>query len=298
MLALAFLVEAAHAQSRVFVAAQGIDSNPCTFALPCRTFQHAHDVVAAGGEIDVLDPAGYGVLTINKSISIQGHDFSGLTVPSGGIGIQINAGVGDAVNLRGLIIEGAGLGQTGITFSSGASLTIEECVVRNLTASGIVLAPATASMIVVSSSLVADNGGDGIRIAPPSGSSAIVNVLLNRVESYRNLAKGVNVSGVAMAGGEIDAIAVDSVAAYNDVGFYATANAAAFSLLGVFRSTAFRNGTYNVRADARGDIAVSQSHLGHYGLGPWLATASGQVFSYGDNYTNTVPPPTGTVSKQ
>ena len=53
------------AQSRVFVAAQGSDSNPCTFAAPCRTFQHAHDVLAANGEIDVLDPAGYGALTIS-----------------------------------------------------------------------------------------------------------------------------------------------------------------------------------------------------------------------------------------
>ena len=58
------------AQTRVFVAAQGADSNPCTFAMPCRTFQHAHDVVAPNGEIDVLDPAGYGALVITKSISI------------------------------------------------------------------------------------------------------------------------------------------------------------------------------------------------------------------------------------
>src|SRR5262245_61816233 len=82
---LAFALHAApgQAQSRVFVAAQGNDANPCTFALPCRTFQHAHDVVAANGEIDVLDPAGYGALIISKAISIQGHGFAGLAVPAG-----------------------------------------------------------------------------------------------------------------------------------------------------------------------------------------------------------------------
>src|SRR5262245_62480867 len=76
---------------RVFVAAQGSDANPCTFAQPCRTFQHAHDVVAAGGEIDVLDPAGYGALTIGKAISIQGHGFAGIAV-TGFAGIAVNAG--------------------------------------------------------------------------------------------------------------------------------------------------------------------------------------------------------------
>src|SRR5437763_9209125 len=86
----------AQAQSRVFVAAQGSDGNPCTFAQPCRTFQHAHDTVAAGGEIDVLDPAGYGALIISKAISVQGHGFSGISVASGGIGISILAGATDA----------------------------------------------------------------------------------------------------------------------------------------------------------------------------------------------------------
>src|SRR5215510_642454 len=106
MLALASLVEPAQAQpTRVFVAAQGSDSNPCTFALPCRTFQHAHDVVAAKGEIDVLDPAGYGALSITKAISIQGHGFAGLAVTSGN-GISISAGANDKINLRGLLIDG------------------------------------------------------------------------------------------------------------------------------------------------------------------------------------------------
>src|SRR6516165_7290011 len=81
-------VNPAQAQ-RVFVSATGLDTNPCTFASPCRSFQHAHDVAAANGEIDVLDPAGYGPVTITKAISIQGHGFSGITVASGGTGITI-----------------------------------------------------------------------------------------------------------------------------------------------------------------------------------------------------------------
>src|SRR5262245_29065129 len=96
LIATAFNANTAYAQpARVFVAAQGSDSNACTFAAPCRTFQKAHDTVAANGEIDVLDPAGYGTLNITKSISVQGHDFAGMTVPSGSTGITITAGATD-----------------------------------------------------------------------------------------------------------------------------------------------------------------------------------------------------------
>lgn len=64
---LACSMHAAPAQAqRMFVAGTGNDSNPCTFVSPCRTFQHAHDVAATNGEIDVLDPAGYGPVTITK----------------------------------------------------------------------------------------------------------------------------------------------------------------------------------------------------------------------------------------
>src|SRR5215471_11021089 len=84
LLALSLISNSAQAQpTRVFVAAQGNDANPCTFALPCRSFQQAHNVVATNGEIDVLDPAGYGAVTITKAISIQGHGFAGIAASGG-----------------------------------------------------------------------------------------------------------------------------------------------------------------------------------------------------------------------
>src|SRR5690348_7701771 len=112
--------------ARVFVAGEGSDSNACTFSAPCRTFQHAHDSVAPGGEIDVLDPAGYGPVTITKAISIQGHGFSGISAPTGNA-IAINAGASDRINLRGLLIDGVGTGNSGISCVSVAvgSLNIQ-----------------------------------------------------------------------------------------------------------------------------------------------------------------------------
>src|SRR5882724_11876164 len=115
LLALGLHAAPAQAQvARVFVSAQGVDSNPCSFAAPCRTFQHAHDVVTANGEIDVLTPGGYGALTINKAISIQGHGFAGVAVTSFNTGITITAGLMDAIYLNGLLLEGNGAGWYGI----------------------------------------------------------------------------------------------------------------------------------------------------------------------------------------
>src|ERR1019366_9298556 len=141
-LALVVALPAVTAQAqnaRSFVSAHGLDTNACTLAAPCRTLAQALTLTNASGEIDVLDPAGYGALTITKAISIvnDGVGTAGVIVPSAGTGIIINAGTSDAVSLRGLSVEGGGVGQTGIQFNSGASLTVENCVIRHVTQYGI-----------------------------------------------------------------------------------------------------------------------------------------------------------------
>ena len=112
LLALGLSTAPAHAlNTRSFISANGLDTNACTRTAPCRTLQKAHDETNAGGEINMLDPAGYGTVTITKSISIvnDGVGSAGVLVPPGGIGITVNAGASDRINLRGLIIEGAGV---------------------------------------------------------------------------------------------------------------------------------------------------------------------------------------------
>src|ERR1700686_824410 len=113
--------------TRSFVSGLGNDLNNCSLAAPCRTFQRAHDQTNAGGEIAVLDSAGYGAVTITKSISIvnPGGVEAGITVPSGGIAITINAS-GAIVALRGLTLEGAATGSDGILVNSGGSLNVRD----------------------------------------------------------------------------------------------------------------------------------------------------------------------------
>src|SRR5579883_3541898 len=94
--------------TRTWVSGKGSDSGSCSLASPCRTFAYAIAQTAAGGEIDVLDPAGYGALTITQSISIvnDGVGEAGVQAGSGGAAITINAGASDVIQLRGLTIEG------------------------------------------------------------------------------------------------------------------------------------------------------------------------------------------------
>jgi hypothetical protein len=290
-------MHAAPAQAqRVFVSATGSDGNPCTFASPCRSFQHAHDTAPANGEIDVLDPAGYGAVTITKAISIQGHGYSGISVASGATGITINAGPNDAVHLQGLLIDGAGVGQTGIAFKAGASLTIENSVIRNLTSSGIAISPSSFSVITVSSTLVANNGGHGIYVQPPSGGS--VNAVFNRVEVYGNAQQGIGIFGNFDTTGLVRAAAIDCVAANNENGFFAQGNnVVANTILRVIRSTAFNN-INGVNAIDSALIVVSHSNLEDNNSPNWVQSSGGSVLSYGDNSTDGDARPGGLVNLQ
>src|SRR5579859_3775424 len=113
--------------SRTWVSGVGDDANPCSRTAPCKTFAGAISKTAAGGEIDALDPGGYGAVTINKAITIDGGGGQVASVlVSGTNGIVVAAGAADQVTLRNLRITGLnGSGLNGINFISGASLRLE-----------------------------------------------------------------------------------------------------------------------------------------------------------------------------
>jgi hypothetical protein len=207
-------------RARVFVSVTGDDANPCTAGSPCKTFQHAHDVVQAGGEISVLDTGGYGTLIISKALSIvtpAGVEAS-IAIPNGGTGITISANSIDAISLRGLTLDGTGIGQFGIVFNSGQSLTIDNCVVRNMFKHALSFVPTTAATLAVSNSFFNDNNDSGIFIGP-SGSGA-VSASIDRAGFYGNGNWGLFVSG-ALGTGDLTVAAMDSVAANNNIGGFA-----------------------------------------------------------------------------
>src|SRR6516164_1494405 len=155
-------------RARVFVSVNGNDSNPCTALSPCRTFQAAHDAVQAGGEIDVLDTGGYGPLNITKSISIvnPGGVVASIATGPGQSAITLNAQPNDTIALRGLTLDGTGLGSVGITFNSGGNMDVADCVVRRYSTNGILFAPNSTSSLNVTNSQFNGNGNAGIQISP------------------------------------------------------------------------------------------------------------------------------------
>ena len=275
-------------QSRSFVSGLGNDANApnCTRTAPCRTFQAAHNNTLADGEITVLDPGSYGSLTITKNISIinDGVGEAGVLVSGGGVGITINASATDAVTLRGITIKGIGFGGgDGIHLTGGFSLSIENCVVRNLTGSspkgnGIIFNPAPSggvAHLVVSNTFVTDNSNEGIWVVP-FGTGG-VHAVFNRVTSTGNGDVGILLDpfNFGFTGG-IKASAESSVAAQNSgAGFWLTAGAA---FLMVTRSVVEGN-NIGFRGAAGGVINVGGSAITGNG-----ATWVGNVQSLGDNY--------------
>lgn len=167
--------------TRTWVSGVGDDANPCSRTAPCKTFAGAISKTAAGGEISVLDPGGFGGATITKAITIDGAGTLASTLNVGSNGFVINAGVNDKVVLRNLTINGAGGGLNGIRFLAGASLLVDNVrITGNNAASpngtGIVFLPAAASRLVVTNSVIANNATGGILVAPSGTGTAQVTV--------------------------------------------------------------------------------------------------------------------------
>jgi hypothetical protein len=112
--------------TRTWVSGVGDDANPCSRTAPCKTFAGAISKTAAGGEISVLDPGGFGAVTITKSITISGVGEDAGILASLTNGVLINAGPNDVVTLRHVQINGAGNGVVGIKFNTGAALIVDD----------------------------------------------------------------------------------------------------------------------------------------------------------------------------
>lgn len=118
--------------TRTWVSGVGDDANPCSRTAPCKTFAGAISKTAAGGEISTLDPAGYGAVTITKSITLSGDGTLASILATGTTGIIVNAGVGDTVIVRNVSISGGGNAGSlrGIRYLAGGSLIVENSTIE------------------------------------------------------------------------------------------------------------------------------------------------------------------------
>ncbi len=210
-LALATTLSAAPAQAqRVFVSGAGVDTNPCTFTSPCRSFAQAFATAPANGEIDVLDPAGYGPLTINKAISIQAHGFGGITATSGNA-ITITAGSSNAITLNGLLIDGANTGGIGIYITEAGSVQIVNCVIRHFNGDAISYEPTnTSANLLVSDTILSDNFDNGINIYTTGTTGPVT---LSGITANNN-------AGYGVVAGNARVMIANSVVSNNATGLY------------------------------------------------------------------------------
>jgi hypothetical protein len=260
----------ANAQAtRTWVSGVGDDANPCSRTAPCKTFAGAISKTAAGGEINCLDPGGFGALTVTKAITVSCEIGTAGVLVSGTNGIIVNAGANDVVTLRGLDFQGLGTGLNGIRILAAKSVFVDKCLINNFATNGIELAPsATVTTLVVTNTAITNSGGvtgAGVKVA--STGTGFARAFLRNVTLDRNF-NGVS----AAATGQTSAINVveSAITASGGAGLIATGTG--------------------------GSIKVGASFI----IGNGAAATSGNVSSFGtneiiDNSPDTVPPSAGTL---
>ena len=277
----------AHAQAtRTWVSGVGDDANPCSRTAPCKTFAGSISKTAAGGEINCLDPGGFGAVTITKALTIScdGTGTAGVLV-SGTNGIVVSAGASDFVFLKGLDIEGLGTGLSGIKVLSAALVHIEDCVIRNFTTGapnglGIQFNPSGNLTFVVTRTTLFNNGsgatGGGIQVRPTGGGTTGV---IDRVVADRN------VFGIA-ADGTGGAIAINvtvrdsTINGSTATGILSVTGAAPTQVM-VTRTSISNNATGLQTSGAGATLRVGQSDITGNVTG-----VSGTVLSYVTNQLN------------
>ena len=171
------LTAQAEAGARAWVSSTGTDSGTCLVAVPCRTFQYAHDHTDAGGEIDVKDPGGYGPLTITKSISVVAD---GVLATIGGTttisSVAVKAGSSDRVMLKGLTINNFAPDVDGILIQGGANVVIDHCLIQGGYAAILVDTPQT--FVIVNDSILY---GSGLGVGQAASSSKSITLSGNLI---------------------------------------------------------------------------------------------------------------------
>lgn len=291
VLALTLTAAPAQAQAtRTWVSGVGDDVNPCSRTAPCKTFAGAISKTATNGEINCLDPGGYGTLTITKSITIDCEGTFGSSLNSGGInGFIINDGAtatpGTAVvRLRNISINGAGttLGLNGIRFLRGARLIVENVTIQNQSNAGILVDPAAGAVQVHVTNTTIDGSTAaseiGIRLAPTV--SASVQLSLEDVE-LTNHFKGIVVAATGTTAGNTVNVSRSIIFGSADNAIDVATNANAVNLM---------IGESIIANNLRGIIATgagSQTRLGGSTVtanGTAFAPSAGAVLqSYKDN---------------
>src|ERR1043165_2920114 len=221
----AYATPASAQATRTWVSGVGDDANPCSRTAPCKTFAGAISKTATGGEINCLDPAGFGGVTITKSLSIVCNYTEGgvLSAGAGGYRIIVNATRTSHIYLRGLDLHGAGNAQNGLRLLAAASITVEDTIIRAYNATGglgISFQPRGATQLTLTNATISNNGsagaGGGILIQP-TGASGSARVFMNNVRLFSNTNNALNVTTTGATSGNNIQVTIENSSIANNV---------------------------------------------------------------------------------
>jgi len=243
----------AHAQAtRTWVSGVGDDANPCSRTAPCKTFAGAISKTVAQGEINCLDPGGFGAVTITKAITISCEIGTAGVLVAGTNGVVVAAGAGDTVVLRGLDFVGSGSGINAIRLTGAKALLVDKCNISGFTNFGIDIEPTGVTFVTVTNTTITNTGtaSAGGGVLASAGSSGFTRVVLNNVVVERT-----NFFGVSAVG---------------------TGSTSEFE---IYNSIISNNAGTGLSASGTGAVA----RIGHSMITGNLLATSGNVASFGNN---------------
>lgn len=275
--------------TRTWVSGVGDDANPCSRTAPCKTFAGAISKTAAGGEINCLDPAGFGAVTITKSISIDCHHTLGGILAASANGVIINALSTDKIILRGLDINGAGGagGLDGVRFLAGGSLHVEDTTINNMTNGiNVGLNQAGNAEVYVTNSYIRNTSNVGIFVS--NSSTGVINMVIERTTAENN-------SFGLLARGNTRIDARNSVFSGNSTtGVLSEVQVAGpVSVVNVINCSVIGNGTGlssgNSAGANQGNLRVSGTTISFNGTGVTIGNGVASTFSDNILRDNTAP---------
>ena len=275
--------------TRTWVSGVGDDANPCSRTAPCKTFAGAISKTFINGEIDCLDEGGFGVVTITKSITLEGTFGGGFgSVLSSGsptaVLINLTSGTTNdplqTVRLRNIAITGTGAsgtagtrtGSNGVRILSAFNVYIENCIITDYSNNGIRDERTTAGSIYISDTTVRNCAQSGVVLLP-------TNVALKATIDHTRSEGNGNAGFVADT--NVNATISNSVAAGNTgAGFFAETSGAA-TKLNLESSVSVNNGQGINSGAGASDVVCSNVNVFNNGVG--LNFAGGTIHSYGNN---------------
>lgn len=287
---------AAAQATRTWISGVGDDANPCSRTAPCKTFAGAISKTAAGGEINCLDPGGFGALTITKSISlICDNTQSGVLVAATNAFI-VNSTTA-VVTISGFDFEG--LGQTGVAGVNGiyildaAAVHIRNSRIRGFrNGYGINFQPQNSdSQLFVDNVTISESGGSatptasgGINISPAAG--RIGNATITNSQIVNNTNVGIRIDTSGIVGSAISATIDHVTLSNNGVGILAKApNGTGTAKVMLTNSVVALNtgqGLIVNGTPASANARVGGTTITGNGTG-LLVLGTAQALSYGDN---------------